>query len=148
VAALIALIRAEASRDAPMIPGSWDCTVGPDRWSVIYPLGRVASPGVFFHARLVLRDGTNPQRAVFVCTGPRAVLDRLANAIAADALAWTRTWLTLAALRADASAPAVAIRNAWPDERPRDANGNPIGASVAHFPRVAGFEAEDAEEES
>lgn len=143
MAALIALIRAEpAPIDAPLIPTAWDHVEESDRWSTVYPLGRLARPGVFFHARLVLRDGTTPTRALFVCTGARVVLDHLAARIASDALAWTRTWLTLADLRADGGAVAVAIRNAWPDERPEGA-----GALVAHWRRMAGFGGEDAETE-
>jgi hypothetical protein len=144
MAALIALIRAEvAPTDAPLIPAGWDRIIESDRWCTIYPLGRVARPDIFFHARLVLRDVTTPTRALFVCTGPRVVLDALAARIAADALPWTRTWLTLSALRADNTAAAIAIRNAWPDERPGG-----VGTLVAHWRRMAGFYDEDADAES
>jgi hypothetical protein len=147
--ALIALIRAEPTPlDAPLIPGSWERSIAadhlfPNRWSIIYPFGR--ADGRFFHARLILRDSGNPQRAVFVCTGTRAILDRLAERIAADGLSWTRTWLTLQQLRDDAAPAAAAIRAAWPDERLRDSLGNTVGMLVAHWKRIAGAQGEDAE---
>lgn len=132
MATLIALIRAEAAPlDAPVVPGSWDRIIEASRWCSLYPLGR--EDGRHLHARLVLRDSDTPTRGLFVCTGPRAMLDALADRIAADSLPWTRTWATLAALRADPSAAAVAIRAAWPDERPRG-----VGTLVAHWTRMAG----------
>lgn len=139
MATLIALIRAEAAPlDAPVVPGSWDRIVEAHRWCSLYPLGREDSRHI--HMRLVLRDSGTPTRALFVCTGPSAMLARLADRIAADGLPWTRTWSTLAALRADASAAAVAIRAAWPDERPQG-----TGTLVAHWARMAGALAEDGE---
>lgn len=139
MATLLALIRADAAPlDAPVVPVAWTRVVEADRWCSVYPLGRV--DGRHIHMRLVLRDAGTPTRAVFVCTGPASMLTRLADRIAADGLPWTRTWATLAALRADGSAAAVAVRAAWPDERPRGA-----GTLVAHWRRMAGSLAEDAE---
>lgn len=44
-------------------------------------------------------------------------------------------------------APATAAppRTSWPDERPLNSLGNPVGTRVAHWRRMAGFNAEDAE---
>lgn len=146
MAALIAYIRASTEIDAPLTPPGWDVVPEVDGWSTVYPLGREEDVDVFFHARLVARHPSMPGRAIFVCTGPRAVLDRLAGRIAADALPWTRTWLTLAALRADGSGVAAQIRALWPDERPLDEQGQPIGTVVGHFRRMAGAVGESAEE--
>lgn len=146
MAALLAYIRAEAAPiDAPLIPASWRRTIEADRWASVYPLGRVERPDVFFHARLMLRHPTTPTRAVFVCTGPRVVLDHLAARIAGDALPWSRTWLTIAELRDDSTQLATQMRALWPDERPLDGAGEPIGTLVAHLRRMAGHEAEAAE---
>lgn len=99
MSSLIALIRADAVLDAPAVPQSWQRQVESNGWTSVYPLGK--ADGRFFSARLILRQAANPTRALFVCTGPAAMLDRLATAIAADALPWTKTWATLAALRTD-----------------------------------------------
>lgn len=146
MAALLAYIRAEPDLDLPLIPLSWSYTLEPDRWATIYPLGR-DQPNVFFHARLVMRHPSFPQRAIFICTGPRVVLDRLAERIASDGLAFTRTWLTLQALRDDVTTIAQQIRAAWPDEREHDTSGIPIGPLVAHHRRMASFLSESAETE-
>jgi hypothetical protein len=141
MAALIAYIRAETDIASPLIPASWDRTIEDARWVTLYPL-----PEVMFHARLVMRHPSFPGRALFVCTSPSAViLQHLADRIAADGLSWTRTWATLAALRADASTLAMQIKDAWPDERPLDAEGQPIGTLVAHLRRMAGLDGESAE---
>jgi hypothetical protein len=141
MATLLAFIRAHATDSAPLIPAQWDRTIEDDRWATVYPLGRVARPDVFFHARLVLRDPNDATRALFICTSDRpAMLVHLADRIASDNLPWTRTWSSLAALRADATALAVRLRGAWPDERPRDENNNPVGALVRHLRRMAGFD--------
>jgi hypothetical protein len=145
--AILAYIRAEADIDAPMIPASWWRTIESSRWVTIYPLGREARPDVMFHARLIMRHPSFPGRALFICTSPSAaILAHLADRIAADALSWTRTWSTLAELRADATTLATQIKAAWPDERPRDAEGQPIGTLVAHLRRMAGLDGESAEE--
>lgn len=138
MATLIAFIRADAVLDVPMVPGAWELTQHTNRWCTVYPLGR--EDGRSFNARLVARASGNPQRAIFVCTGGAAMLTALANRIAADALPWTQTWPTLAALRGDAGATARAIRAAWPDERP-DAGST----LVALWARMAGSLGEDAE---
>lgn len=145
MSALLAYIRAYDTEDRPLVPAEWGYTIETDRWTTIYPLGREARPDIWLHARLMLRHPSFPARAVFVCTGPRVVLDRLAARIASDALVWTRTWLTLAALRADGTTIATQIKSAWPDERPRDASDQPIGTLVAHVRRMAGFDAESGE---
>lgn len=151
MSALLAYIRAHATEDRPLVPASWDVVIEADRWVTLYPAGREARPDVYFHCRLVVRDPSfatgATARAVFVCTGARAVLDRLADRIASDALPWTLTWTTLAALRAQAGVVATRLRNAWPDERPRDGQDppQPIGTLVAHWRRMADFDAEDAE---
>lgn len=142
MSAILAYIRADAVQDAPLVPASWDRQPCSNRWCVIYPNGR---GGVFFHARLIARASGNPGRALFVCTGAAGVLTALANQIAADGLPWTQAWASLAALRADGGALATAIKAAWPDERPRDGSGNPVGTLVALWARMAGALAEDAE---
>lgn len=145
---LIALIRAEAGRDVPVVPGSWELLAESNRWASIYPLGRDQG-AVMFCARLMFRQAAQPTRALFVCTGPAAVLSRLADAIAADGLPWTQTWASLAALRADAGVIATAVKAAWPDERPRTNAGTlaaPVMGSVVTLPaRMAGALSEDAE---
>lgn len=138
MATLVAFVRADAVIDVPLIPGAWELTRHDNRWCTVYPLGR--EDGRRFHARLIARAAGNPQRALFVCTGAQAMLDALAARIAADALPWTQTWPTLAALRADAGATATAIRAAWPDERP-----NAGSTLVALWARMAGALGEDAE---
>lgn len=40
---------------------------------------------------------------------------------------------------------AAPSRTSWPDERPLNSLGNPVGTRVAHWRRMAGFGAEDAE---
>jgi hypothetical protein len=141
MATLLAYIRAHATDNAPLVPVQWDRLIEDDGWATIYPLGSEARPDVFFHARLVLRHPSDPNRALFVCTSDRAaMLQHLADRIAEDDLAWTRTWARLPLLRADATALAVALRAAWPDERPRDEGGNPVGARVAHYARMTGFD--------
>jgi hypothetical protein len=72
--------------------------------------------------------------------------------IAADGIAFTMTWANLGALRADGGATATAIKAAWPDERPTTNTGTvgspvwtPSGTLVAHYARMAGATAEDAE---
>jgi hypothetical protein len=143
---LLAFIRATpAPLDTPLVPGSWDVTPEAHRWSTVYPLGRLARPDVFFHARLIVRDSGTPTRAMFVCVGAPVVLQALADRIASDGIAFTRTWATLPLFRADAQATAATIRAAWPDERPRDAGLNPIGTLVALWSRMAGFDDDDAE---
>lgn len=149
---LIALVRADAVLDAPIVPAQWEAQVESNGWTTCYPLGK-GRADVFFHARLILRQAGNPQRALFVCTGPAAVLQRLADAIASDALPWTRTWASAAALRADGGAIAQAAKAAWPDDRQRPNTGTleapvlgaPIGPIVALRARMAGYDAEDAE---
>lgn len=147
---LLAFIRADAALDVPLVPGTWDVAAESNRWASVYPLGRIASPGVCFYARLIARASGNPTRALFVCTGAPGVLSRLATMIAADGLPWTQTWATLAALRADGGATATAVKAAWPDERRHafDAQGTdlgPVGTLVALYGRMAGFDGEDAE---
>lgn len=148
---LIAFITADPTLDAPAIPPTWDRQVESNRWTTVFPLGRGAPS---FSARLMARAAGNPTRALFVCVGPAPMLTRLAAAIAADALPWTKTWATLVALRADAGAIATAIKAAWPDERQHTwtgtppgalVDGGPIGTLVALLGRIAGADAEDAE---
>jgi hypothetical protein len=143
MSALLAFIRADATRDVPVVPGTWEVVVEDRRWSSVYPLGR--ADGRFFSARLIARQSGTPTHAMFVCTGPSAMLTRLANQIGTDGLGFTQTWPSLPALRADAGATATAIKAAWPDERPLDGSGTPVGTLVAHYARVAGFGTEDAE---
>jgi hypothetical protein len=142
---LLAFIRARAAPlDVPMVPGSWDITAESARWATLYPLGRIARPDVMCHARLVLRDSGTPTRAMFVIVGQPAVLSAIADMVVADGLPWTRTWADLPTFRADPGAVAVAIRAAWPDERPRP-GGSPVGTLVALWTRMAGFLDDDAE---
>lgn len=148
---LLAYIRAHATLDQPLVPASWDVTQEASRWSSVYPLGRT-STDVSFHARLMIRrTGFTPHRGLFACVGTPAVLQALADRIAADALAWTRTWATLAAFRADTVPAIVALRGEYPDERPRlwsgdpPVDGGPIGTLVALHARMAGFDDDDGE---
>lgn len=150
---LLAYIRAHATLDQPLVPGSWAITQEASRWASVYPLGR---PGPVCHAKLIARTSGNPTRAMFVVTGAPAVLQYVADLIAADALPWTRTWASLAALRADVGAVAVGIRAAWPDERRRAwsgppgalIDGGPLGTLVALHFRMAGFDDDDGEEQA
>ena len=128
---LVALIRARpAPESAPVVPASWDVTEEASGWSTLYPLGREANPDAF------------------VILGPRPLLDMIDARIAADNLPWSASWLGLAALRADASAPAVAAKAAFVDDRPRLVTsapgvepvtyGAPIGVLVALRSGMAG----------
>ncbi len=153
---LLCYVRAHATLDQPLIPGSWDVTQEANRWCTIYPLGRVARPDVSFHCRLMIRrSGFTPHRALFVCVGLPTVLQHLADRIAADGLAFTRTWASLAAFRADAVAAIVTLRSEFPDERPHLwtgppgalVDGGPIGTLVALHSRMAGFGDDDGEGE-
>lgn len=151
MATLVAYVRADATLDIPVVPWSWEVTVQDNRWSTVYPQGR--SDGKCFHARLIARDGSQPNRAVFVCTGKRNQLDKFATKIANDALAWTMTWDTLGALRADNGATATSVKGKWVDERPHALSGpinapvdsGPVGNLVGLYARVAGELNEDGE---
>lgn len=149
MSALIVYVRAHATEDRPVAPASWDVVVEADRWSSIYPLGRVARRDVFFHCRLATRDPSFPSgstaRGVFVCTGGQQSLDLLSAQIALDALPWTLSWTAITQLRGQAGATAARLRTSWPEERPLNSLGNPVGTRVAHWRRMAGFHAEDAE---
>jgi len=146
VSTLLAFVRANTAvdpigglvADVPIVPGTWDVVVESNRWSSIYPLGRVGGP--CFFARLIARQSGQPGRAMFVCIGPAVMLTRLANQIASDGLGFTQTWANLAALRADGGAVALGIKAAWPDERPGGA-----GTLVALWARMAGLDSEDGE---
>jgi hypothetical protein len=146
---LIVYTAADATLNIPVVPGGWDLTVEGNRWCTIYPLG---IGGVSFFARLIAR-GTPTTRAVFVCTGSSAVLNRLATYIAGAGLPWAGSWSTLTALRNDSGATAVAIRAAWVDERPHlfsgpigaTVDGGPVGTLVALYARMAGFGTDDGE---
>lgn len=137
MATLIAYIRADPSIDTPVVPVTWEVSVENNRWTTLYPLGR---GGVSFFARLIARTSGTPTRALFICTGGTVVLNRLASQIATDGLPWTQTWTNLPALRADAGALAVAIRAAWPDERPGG-----LGSLVGLYSRMASFPSDDGE---
>lgn len=151
---LVGLIRARpAPESAPVAPPAWDVVEERDGWSTVYPLGREARPDAFFHARLVGR--TAPQRGIYVVLGPRPLLDMIDARIAADALPWSRSWLGLAAMRADTSPLAVAARAAVVDDRPLTVTsaqgvepvtyGAPIGVRVALRSGMAGFAEDDGE---
>ena len=153
---LVALIRARpAPESAPVVPASWDVVEECDGWSTVYPRGREAHPEACFHARLCGRVAAQPLRGVYVVLGPRPLLDMLAARIAADALPWSSSWLGLAALRADTSAPAVAARAAFVDDRPRVVTSAPgvepvvygarVGVLVAMRSGMAGFGDDDGE---
>lgn len=81
------------------------------------------------------------------------MLNRLATAIVGDGLPWTQTWSSLAALRADAQAVAVAVKGIWPDERQHTFQGaigsrvdkGPVGVLVSLSCRMAGFDSLDGE---
>jgi hypothetical protein len=151
---LLALIRASVidGHTAPLVPVGWEVVREAADWSTVYPLGREGSSvvggqerehrDVFFHARAMATVGAfTPPRVAFACVGHPWVLVRLADRIAADGLAWTRTWTKLADLRADATTAATAVKAAWRDER---AEGD-AGDVVRLLARIAGFEADDAE---
>jgi hypothetical protein len=151
---LLALVRASVvdGHAAPLVPAGWLVQREAADWSTVYPLGREGSSvvagqvrehrEVFFHARAMATVGSfSPPRVAFACVGHPWVLAYLAARIASDGLAWTRTWATLADLRADATAAAVAVKDAWRDER---AEGD-AGERVRLLARMAGFEDDDAE---
>jgi hypothetical protein len=111
-----------------------------NRWTTIWPLGRVANPGVFLHARLLFSHPSLP-RGLFVCCAAPAVLQRLTDRIAADALPWTLTWASLGALRTDVTPAVVSMRDQIIDERP----AGDTGSRARLFARVAGYEDDDGE---
>lgn len=142
---LIVYARTHATLDMPLIPASWDAEQSASRWAPIWPLGRVSNPGVFFHARLMIRRASfTPNRGLFVCVGTPVVLAHLANRIASDGLPWTLTWASIAEFRADARPAVAALRAEYPDERPR-VSDVPVGALLALHARVAGFDDDDGE---
>jgi len=130
-----------------LVPGSWTLAYESHQWATVWPLTKVGSSiiggqlrqhnDVFFHVRLMVAHDTLP-RALFVCVGHPYILQQLADMVAADGLAWTRTWDTLTAFRADNTALAVQIRAAWPTDH-LDGGVHRIMA------RMAGFEDDDGE---
>ncbi len=139
---LICYVRANDTLDQPLVPASWDVIPEDSRWCSVYPLGREARPDIYFHCRLMVRrTATTPDRGLFVCVGTPAVLQHLADRIAADGLAFTLTWPSLAALRADATPAVVTLRSEYPDERPT----GDAGTVVRLFARMAGWLDDDGE---
>jgi hypothetical protein len=147
---LIAYVRRDdtvADFHTLLVPGSWELLRESDKWATVWPLTRTGSSviggqlrqhrDVFFHVCLMVAHDTLP-RALFVCVGHPFILQQLADMIAADGLAWTRTWSTLAAFRADNTALAVQVRAAWPADH-LDGGVHRIMA------RMAGFEDDDGE---
>ena len=139
---MVAFVRRDDSGARPslLVPASWDKVLEADRWDTIYPLGRIAQPGVFFHARLIFAHATLP-RGLFVVCGTPAVLQYLADRIAEDALSWTRTWANLGALRDDPTPAVQTMITEIIDERP----AGDIGSRARLFSRIAGFEDDDGE---
>jgi len=143
---LIAYVR--RTGNTMLTPASWEAIAEDAGWSTVYPLGRDgaseiggqsrAHRDVYFHARLMVAHPSLP-RGLYVCVGHPWVLSRLADAIAADGLAWTRTWSSLAALRSDVSALAAELRASWPAEHIE-------GGGVRLRARMAGHLDDDAEE--
>lgn len=137
---MIVYVRRDDSRNgAPLVPASWELVEESSRWCTVYPLGR-SSRDVFFHARLMVAHPTLA-RGVYVCVGQPAILSRLADLIAADALPWSLTWANLGELRADVRGAVQALRDAWPDERPE----GDAGDVVRLFARMAGWQDDDGE---
>jgi hypothetical protein len=134
-AKIIAYIRKQDSSNAPLIPPSWEITEEADGWFSVYPLGR-ENKDIFLHFRHMMSHPTLP-RAVYVCFAPQHVVDRLAQRISDDGLSWTRTWGDLAELRADNTAVATSIKQAWRD-RAED-------MSLACSGRMAGYGQDDGE---
>lgn len=130
---LIAFVRAELGRDVPLVPATWRVSPIANRWAAIDPPG-AREP---FLARLIMRSGANPDRALLVCIGEPVTLAFLASTIAADALPWTQTWPDLDALLEDTRPGVVALRGTWPDERhPAAPGGTPLIGIHTH---VAGW---------
>ena len=139
---LIVLVRRESTDSiAPLVPAAWDIIHEADGWFSVYPLGR-QERDVFFHMRHMMSHPTFA-RAVYVCVGHPHILSRLADRIAEDGLNWTRAWANLPELRADGTAVAVAVKQAWRDrDLDRDGAGD---NNVIIAGRMAGFEDDDAE---
>lgn len=125
-----------------LVPASWALVRESSGWATVYPLGRTGSSvvggqmrehrDVFLHAWLGFAHASLA-RACFVVVGHPYALGYLADRVAADALAWTRTWASLAELRADVGTTATLIKSAW-------------RAGAIELPsRIAGFDDDDAE---
>ncbi len=122
---LIAYLRVEPAPSwSPILPPSWEVTIEVPGRITAYPQGR-STPNVRISFALVARDPSFPPRGLFVATGPQGALDALAASVASDALAWTRTWPTLAIFRAEASALVTRLKGAWVDDRRRLQGGTP-----------------------
>lgn len=132
---LIVYIRKQVNSDAPVVPASWTIIPESDNWFSIFPRGREEFPNVYFHMKHMVSHDTLP-RAAYVCVGTPVILQRLADMISSDGLAWTRTWNNLVELRADGTALALALKAAWRDQP----EGTPILAS-----RMLGYVDDDAE---
>ena len=110
-------------RKVPAVPASWSAQYEDNGWVT---LRRDAQPGAFMHAWLACEASGS---GAWVIVGPRAWVDAVA------ALA-SRAWATLADLRADGGAVAVAVKTAWLARH---------GAGTVVPVRMAGFGDDDAE---
>lgn len=121
----------------PQLPAGWDCLVESNGWVSIWPLGRVNRPDVFLSAWLAVRISN---QGCWVLLGNSTYLTQIQALVA-------NSWASVAALRADNGATATAIKNAWVDERQKDANGNVIDTSapIVYLRRnICGFYGETA----
>jgi hypothetical protein len=102
----------------------------------VYPLGR-ENKDAFIHFRHMMSHDSLPL-AVYLCFAPQNVINVLAQKISEDGLSWTRTWNNLAELRADGTAVAIAIKQAWRDKSE--------DASLMCSGRMAGYDEDDGED--
>lgn len=113
----------EVGQKIPALPAAYSASYEDNGWVT---LRRDDAPGLFAHAWLACEAGGN---GAWVIVGPRAWVDAIV------ALA-SRAWATLADLRADGGAVAVAVKNAWLARH---------GAGTVVPVRMAGFGDDDAE---
>lgn len=123
--------RAEAAPSvAPVLPAQAEYVHEVGNRVSIYLLGRERDQR-HIACIMLARDPSFPLRALYAFTGPDAMIAALQARIDADSIAFTRTWPTLGAFRLDATALCDRLRSAWPDDRPLDEQGQPVGARYA-----------------
>lgn len=107
----------------PAVPPTWRVVPECDGWTTLYP--NPERVDLFVHAWLACETTAG----AFVIFGPRALVDAIVAAA-------SRSWTSLAALRADNGAVATAVKTAWLAR---------WGGAVLPF-RVAGYDEDDGEE--
>lgn len=144
VVIVYALRRSASVPWLPLLPGAPEYTDHSGGWSTIYPLSRTGAPGdLRYHVRQIVAPGGvaspgTPTRGVYAIATEGEV-DPGAPRGATRMLDWLPglqgSW-TLPELRADASALAVAIRDAWPVRT--DELGDPIVEPIDMWWSLAG----------